>query len=133
MQSDGPHPGQRVFEVVLPTYVMRPPEPQRFSPSKARNICRKTLENALEDRVYEAESTKELVASLGDKIKMELECLDYPRYKLLVQVTIGQICDQGVNIASRCLWDVAQDNYASTSFINSSIWANAMVFAVYTD
>lgn len=44
-----------------------------------------------------------------------------PRYKVVVQVTLGQMRDQGVRVASRCLWDTAHDNYASASFSNVSI------------
>lgn len=55
------------------------------------------------------------------------------RYKIVVQVTIGQMKDQGVRVASRCLWDTATDNYASVHFKNQSLWCSAMVFGVYTE
>ena len=40
------------------------------------------------------------------------------RFKIIVQTTIGQMRDQGIRIASRCLWDAATDNYASCSYSN---------------
>lgn len=43
------------------------------------------------------------------------------RYKVVVQTTIGQMRDQGIRIASRCLWDPTTDNYASCSFSNVSL------------
>jgi len=43
-----------------------------------------------------------------------------PRYKIIVQGTLGQMKDQGVRVASRCLWDTSVDNYASTTFSNVS-------------
>lgn len=55
------------------------------------------------------------------------------RYKIVVQVTIGQMKDQGVRVASRCLWDTATDNYTSVQFKNQSLWCSAMVFGVYTE
>ncbi|CAM9665951.1 unnamed protein product, partial [Laminaria digitata] len=55
------------------------------------------------------------------------------RYKIVVQVTIGEMKDQGVRVASRCLWDTATDNYASVNFKNQSLWCSAMVFGVYTE
>lgn len=55
------------------------------------------------------------------------------RYKIVVQVTIGQMKDQGVRVASRCLWDTATDNYASVQFKNQSLWCSTMVFGVYTE
>ncbi len=36
--------------------------------------------------------------------------------KVMVQVTIGQINDQGVKITNCCLWDTATDNYTTVSF-----------------
>ncbi len=46
--------------------------------------------------------------------------LNYPRYKVVVQVVLGQNKHQGVKIASRCLWDTETDNYASFSYTNVS-------------
>lgn len=40
------------------------------------------------------------------------------RFKIVVQTTIGQMRDQGIRIASRCLWDPTTDNYASCSYTN---------------
>jgi len=42
------------------------------------------------------------------------------RFKIVVQTTIGQMRDQGIRIASRCLWDPTTDNYASCSYTNVS-------------
>ena len=39
--------------------------------------------------------------------------------------------DQGVRVASRCLWDTATDNYASVEYTNQFLWCSAMVFGVY--
>ena len=44
--------------------------------------------------------------------------MNIPRYKIIVQVTIGELKDQGIRVASRCLWDVATDNYTSVSYTN---------------
>jgi tctex1 domain-containing protein 2 len=39
-----------------------------------------------------------------------------PRYKLLVQVVIGELKGQGVRIMSQCLWDEKLDNFADCTF-----------------
>lgn len=44
--------------------------------------------------------------------------LSRSRYKIVVQTTVGQLKDQGIRVASRCLWDPNTDNYSSTSFSN---------------
>ena len=46
------------------------------------------------------------------------EQCNIPRYKIVVQVTLGQMKDQGVRVASRCLWDTQTDNYASVEYSN---------------
>lgn len=133
MQEEGPRPGQQIVEVVLPTYAMKPTEAERFYSSQVRQICERVLIGELEDKEYVEESAKEYVVSIGNTITAETKSLVMPRYKLVVQVTIGQIKDQGVSVASRCLWDISFDNYTSVNYTNSSLWANVMVFGVYTD
>jgi translation initiation factor 2 alpha subunit (eIF-2alpha) len=77
---------------------------------------------------------EELSKEIADKIKETCKNeLNIPRYKLIVQVTIGQRKDQGVKIVSRCLWDTATDQYASFSYQNEHVWLSAMVFGIYTD
>jgi hypothetical protein len=44
--------------------------------------------------------------------------LKFDRYKLVVQVVIGENKGQSVRVSSRCLWDTDTDNYASFSFKN---------------
>jgi hypothetical protein len=38
-------------------------------------------------------------------IKERVKNLGYERYKLVVQVTVGEKTGQGIRLASRCLWD----------------------------
>ena len=44
--------------------------------------------------------------------------LEFDRYKIVVQVDIGEFKGQGIKIASRALWDTNTDTYASSSFKN---------------
>ena len=50
-----------------------------------------------------------------------------------MQVVLGENRQQGVRVASRCLWDAAADNYASYTYKADTLWCTAMVFAVYTE
>ncbi len=75
-----------------------------------------------------------LSKDIADKIKEKCKAsLNIPRYKIVVQTTIGQMNAAGVKITSRCLWDTATDNYATVSFQNQHIWASTIVFGLYTD
>ena len=133
----------QVPTILEPTYHLGPNENERFSPSKAKTIAKEILVGELDGKVDETsvenwadfgDELENLSKDIADKIKEKCkQSLNIPRYKILVQVTIGQMKDQGVKITSRCLWDTATDNYATVSFQNQHIWASAIVFGLYAD
>ena len=136
-------PGQTV-DIVLPTYILKPNENEKFYPSQVKKIAYDTLFQEIDraninERWMEEwadfgndleDLAKDIVGKIRDQCKKEL---DIPRYKLIGQVTIGQRKDQGVRITSRCLWDTSTDQYASASYQNEYIWASALVFGLYTE
>ena len=109
---------------------MKPAEDEKFYPSKIRQICTEALKDELDNKEYFEDGAKDWILTIGNKIKAQAKSLNLPRYKVIVQVTIGQMKDQGVSVASRCLWDLLFDNYTSVNYTNSSLWANAMVFGL---
>ena len=46
--------------------------------------------------------------------------LKLPRYKYLVQVTIGENKGAGVRCGARCFWDQTTDKLAQTHYVNVS-------------
>ena len=70
---------------------------------------------------------------LGEVIKDRIKALRLTRYKLVCLVVIGQNTGQAVRHASRCLWDAHNDSFASASYVNSSLFATATVYAIYYD
>ena len=70
---------------------------------------------------------------MGGWVDGRTEECNIPRYKIVVQVTVGQMKDQGVPVASRCLWDTATDNYTSVEYQNQHLWCSAMIFGLYTE
>ena len=119
MDQDGPKPGQPVVDVVLPTFIMNPSEDELFYPSAVKKIMDEVVKEKLFGKAYDEDDSKEWVVAISDTVKarVKAEC-HCPRYKLIVQTTIGEMKDQGVRVASRCLWDTATDNYASTDYKN---------------
>jgi len=87
----------------------------------------------MEDWMDEGDEFDTLSKNIADLIKEECKKLDISRFKLVVQVTIGQQKDQGARITSRCLWDTTTDNYAQCSYSNQFVWASAMVFGLYAE
>ena len=129
--------------MVLPTYIMTPGETERFSPSHVRKISEDILKRECDARVNDktleywlddGEDFDALAKDIAAKIKAAVRAQTLAkRYKLVVQVTLGQRKDQGVRITSRCLWDTQTDNYATCSYKNDYIWASAMVFGLYAE
>uniref|UniRef100_A0A8C0EMD8 Tctex1 domain containing 1 n=1 Tax=Bubo bubo TaxID=30461 RepID=A0A8C0EMD8_BUBBB len=64
-------------------------------------------------------------------IKARVKDLMIPRYKIVVVTHIGQLNEQSMQIASRCLWDPVSDTFSSYVFKNTSLFALANVYAVY--
>ena len=89
---------------IEPTFRTEPDDAGKLYPSKAKiiaeEILREKLENKSADDVeFEFEDlSKEIADEVKEKIKASL---DIPRYKVLVQATIGTMKDQGVKITSR--------------------------------
>lgn len=106
----------------------------RFYPSKAKTIAEKILNDELRGSEYNEDDAKIWSLNISDKVREAIyESLGKTRYKVVVQTTLGQHKDQGIRVASRCLWDPSTDNYASVSFSNPTLFATVLIFAVYTD
>ena len=74
---------------------------------------------------------KTLAETIVDQIKMSVKALNIPSYKIVVQAVIGEISGQGVRIASKCLWDDVNDNFASYTYQNNSLFCTGIVFGAY--
>ena len=46
--------------------------------------------------------------------------MNFDRYKLVVDVSIGEFKGQGIRVGSRCIWDTTTDNFATVSYKNVS-------------
>jgi len=128
--------GAPIIDVFLPTFRMEPGENDRFYPSKARAIAEKVATAELREleEEYSDDNAQNSCLIISDKVREEVNAsIDKSRYKIIVQTVIGQLADQGVRIASRCLWDPTTDNYASASVNNATVFCNVLVFATYTD
>ena len=95
---------------IEPTYRLEPEE--KISLTKAKLIAETILAEKLagankDDIEYEFEAlSKSLADTVKEKIKSEMN--NIPRYKILVQSTLGTMKDQGVKITSR--WDILDRN-----------------------
>ena len=98
---------------------------------KIKEILNDVLESKLKDESYNEKSTKQLCLSLTEVIKQRVKDLDYPRFRIVVTVNIGEMKEQGFRMGSRCLWEAKFDSFADAVFQNKSLFAIATVFMVY--
>merc|ERR1712039_576360 len=124
-------PGNNQVQVWENTYIMAPKDEEKFLPTKVAETIEKVMNEYLKDKEYAADDAKVWTLDLSNEIKTAVKGLNIPRYKIIVQVVIGEQASQGIRVASKSLWDVNADNWASYTFQNSSIFAVGMVFGCY--
>ena len=113
------------------TFVIRPNYQHKFRPVAVRAVINKILSQNLSDKSYNAEEVPDLTRSLTEQIKQEVKSLGYDRYRIIVQVAIGEQKGEGVKMGCRCFWDPDTDNYAQDLFMNESIFCVAAVFGLF--
>jgi hypothetical protein len=116
------------------TYRTEPVEDEKFIPKEVSDIMERALRQKLYDVTYEANTCAKLSCSLTNIIKSRIqENLDLPRYKIVINVMIGEKKEQSLQMASRCLWNEAIDRSATASFQNKTLFAVAIAHGVYFD
>ncbi|XP_033110664.1 tctex1 domain-containing protein 1-like [Anneissia japonica] len=103
-----------------------------FDTKKVKECVEETLYLRLKNETYNSKCGN-LCASLAEIIKARVKELGFTRHKLVVYLVIGPMQEQGIKVASRCVWDVNYDNFISVQFSNKHMYAVASVFAVYFD
>lgn len=56
-----------------------------------------------------------------------------PRYKLAVQVYLGEKKDQKVSIIAKGYWDTYVDNYVTYTYTGDSFYCTVIAWGFYTD
>ena len=75
---------------------------------------------------------QQIVEKVRERLKQPLSPgMNIDRYKLIVSAFLGEIKGQGIKIASKCLWDVQNDNFATYTFTNEYMFCTCMVFGIY--
>ncbi|XP_054837788.1 dynein light chain Tctex-type 4 [Eublepharis macularius] len=113
------------------TYKTQPDEGCRFNVFQTQQVLESILASYFGDAKYNPANSGQLAQNLSDLIRNRVKELTPPRYKLVCNVFLGQQANQGLQIASRSLWDVENDNFASAIFTNSYLFAVATVHGVY--
>ncbi|MED6278519.1 dynein light chain Tctex-type protein 2B [Girardinichthys multiradiatus] len=112
-------------------YLIRPNHQHKFKPTVVKDCIREIVRERLSGVQYDPENVPELTRSLAESVKDKVKNAGFDRYKLVVQVLIGEQRGQGVKMSSRCLWDADTDNYAEDVFMNDSLFCVVAVFGSY--
>ncbi|KAJ8418882.1 hypothetical protein AAFF_G00003810 [Aldrovandia affinis] len=113
------------------TYIIRPNYQHKFKVGVAKECIREVLKEELAGTQYNPQQIPTLCRSLADCIKDRLKEVGFDRYKLVVQVVIGEQRGEGVKMAARCFWDADTDNYAQDVFMNDSLFCVAAAFGCF--
>uniref|UniRef100_A0A8D2J6T8 Tctex1 domain containing 2 n=1 Tax=Varanus komodoensis TaxID=61221 RepID=A0A8D2J6T8_VARKO len=103
----------------------------RFRSSTVKDCIHEVLKEELENVQYDPEEVPQLTKSLSETIRDRLKEKGFHRYKIVVQVVIGEQRGEGVNMAARCFWDADTDNYAQDVFMNDSLFCVAVAFGSF--
>ena len=97
----------------------------------SKEIIHASLNDQLGGKVYDASKVSQWSKAIADNVKSQVKTLGYDRYKIVVEVVIGEQRGEGVRMGSRCLWDSDTDNYASDVYMNDSLFCCTAVFGLY--
>ncbi|KAK2500563.1 hypothetical protein MC885_010573 [Smutsia gigantea] len=92
-----------------------------FRPSVVKDCIHAVLKEELANAEYSPEEIPQLTKRLSENIKDKLKEMGFDRYKMVVQVVIGEQRGEGVLMAARCFWDADTDNYTHDVFMNGLI------------
>jgi|TARA_B110000091_G_C13397025_1_gene302517 hypothetical protein len=112
-------------------FQIRPTYNERFPSSTVKEVLRDILKVELTGVEYTVDNTPDQSKRIADNVRNKLKNLNLPRYKFMVQVVIGELRGQGVQMGSRCFWDSSSDCQVSETFVNDSLFCVATAFGVY--
>lgn len=104
---------------------------KKFEHWKVTEIIKNTFEEHLVGEKYNQDVCHHMSKILADLIKEQVKALQFPRYKIISVVSIGQKRGQSVRMASRSLWDPRFDSYAQYSFEGEDMFAIGIVYGIY--
>ncbi|XP_074768310.1 dynein light chain Tctex-type protein 2B isoform X2 [Athene noctua] len=99
--------------------------------SAVKECIHAILKEKLANVQYIPEEMPQLTKSLSETIKDRLKEEGFDRYKMVVQVVIGEQRGEGVNMAARCFWDADTDNYAHDVYMNDSLFCVVAAFGCF--
>lgn len=130
--SSGVHPAREVlYENTYITHPVGYGKGAKFQRDKVQAILKSVLRERMEKQQYDPVKAAQISKHIAEDLREKVKALGYGRYKLVIQVTLGQKKGQAMRIVSRCLWDTSTDSFASEYFENESLYCVCQVFGLY--
>jgi len=105
--------------------------PVKFQDVKICALIKEILKSYLEQfDSYDHNLSSRLGEMLADLIRSKVCDLYGENWKVVANVYIGAVSDNGLAVASQCLWVPECDKFASATFENDVMFAFGVVFAV---
>lgn len=121
------------FPLLEPTYQLEPVVKFACFHGRIKTTIHELIVSILRGKTYEPRSCAKDVKYLAERMKMAVKELGLDRYKVIAVVQLGEMKQQGLEVASRSLWDSQRDSFVSTQFQNASLFCIATVFGVYLE
>ena len=115
------------------TFRMEPDDDHRVDIARLRRVATSVIETAISGYKYDATQGKQFATALADRIRSQVRQLPFQRYKVVVQVVIGQKKGQDLRVASRCVWDMKWDRHLTITKETNDAYVTVIIFHVYTD
>lgn len=115
------------------TYRMEPDDEHKVDIVRLRRVATSVIETAIAGYKYDPNQGKQFSLALADRIRSQIKQLPFQRYKLVVQVSIGEKKGQDLRVASRCVWDLKWDRHLTITKETPDAYVTVTIFLVYTE
>jgi hypothetical protein len=115
------------------TFRMEPEDDHKVDLARLRRVATSVIETAISGYKYDPNQGKQFSLALAERIRGQIKQLPFQRYKIVVQVSIGQKKGQDLRVASRCMWDLKWDRHLTISKETSDAYVTVTIFLVYTE
>lgn len=115
------------------TYHMEPTDDHKVDLARLHRVATSVIETAIAGYKYDPSQGKQFSLALADRVRSQIKQLPFQRYKLVVQVSIGEKKGQDLRVTSRCMWDLKWDRHITISKETSDAYVTVTIFLVYTD
>ncbi|KAL2089962.1 hypothetical protein ACEWY4_014650 [Coilia grayii] len=127
-------PARKLVPIVneqVPTGCAQPKE--RFPAVHVSQLVQDFLVSRLDGMAYVGggPSAGPLVLAMSEELRALARTVCPPRYRLVCTVSLGPAGQEGLMMASRCLWDPHADTCVSHTAQTDQVFCVASVFAVY--